>query len=72
METIEKKKKEKPKYNMFQNSWFMIKLAFKSKEKKVLFLGGAIVILSVLINLINLYVSPLIYRLLKKMKQLVN
>lgn len=66
METIEKKKKEKPKYNMFQNSWFMIKLAFKSKEKKVLFLGGAIVILSVLINLINLYVSPLILSVVEK------
>lgn len=65
METI-KKKKEKPKYNMFQNSWFMIKLAFKSKEKKVLFLGGAIVILSVLINLINLYVSPLILSVVEK------
>lgn len=66
METIEKKRKEKPKYNMFQNSWFMIKLAFKSKEKKVLFLGGAIVILSVLINLINLYVSPLILSVVEK------
>lgn len=66
METIENKKKEKPKYNMFQNSWFMIKLAFKSKEKKVLFLGGAIVILSVLINLINLYVSPLILSVVEK------
>lgn len=66
MNTIEKKKKEKPKYNMFQNSWFMIKLAYKFKEKKVLFLGGAIVILSVLVNLINLYISPLILSVVEK------
>ena len=32
---VRNQSKKKPKYNMFQNSWFMIKLAWKQKEKKV-------------------------------------
>lgn len=57
----EKKKKEKspkPKYNMWQNSLYMIKLACTSGEKKVVVLGGMTAILAVALNLINLYVSP--------------
>ncbi len=59
----EKKKKEKmpkPKYNMWQNSWFMIKLAWTSKEKKVLILSFLSGVLALLISLINLYVTPVI------------
>ena len=52
------KKKEKPKYNMAQNTWFMVKLAWTSREKKVLVLGLLTALLTVALNLINLYVSP--------------
>ena len=52
------KKKEKPKYNIAQNTWFMVKLAWTSKEKKVLVLGLLSALLTVALNLINLYVSP--------------
>ena len=52
------KKKEKPKYNMAQNTWFMVKLAWTSREKKVLVLGLLSALLTVALNLINLYVSP--------------
>ena len=51
-------KKEKPKYNMAQNTWFMVKLAWTSGEKKVLVLGLLSALLTVALNLINLYVSP--------------
>lgn len=54
------KRKNKPKYNMFQNSWYMIKLAWHAKEKKVLFLCLSLVIIQVLINVINLFISPLV------------
>lgn len=52
--------KKKPKYNMFQNSWFMIKLAWKQKEKKVIFTAILLVLLGVALNLINLYIAPTI------------
>ena len=54
------KDKKKPKYNMFQNSWFMIKLAWKQKEKKVIFTAILIVLFGVALNLINLYIAPTI------------
>lgn len=54
------KKKEKPKYNMAQNTWFMVKLAWTSKEKKVLVLGLLSALLAVAQNLVNLYVTPTI------------
>ena len=52
--------KKKPKFNMFQNSWFMIKLAWKQKEKKVIFTGILLVLFGVALNLINLYIAPTI------------
>ena len=55
-----KESKKKPKYNMFQNSWFMIKLAWKQKEKKVIFTSIILVLLGVVLNLINLYIAPTI------------
>lgn len=50
--------KNKPKYNMLQNTFFMIGLAFKSKEKKVLFHIICLVISGVALNLINLFIAP--------------
>ncbi len=54
------KKSARPKYNMWQNSWFMIRLAWTSKEKKVLVLCLLSAMLTVALNLIHLYVSPAI------------
>ncbi len=62
-EKIQKRKKTKavkPKYNMWQNSWFMIKLAWTSEEKKVIFLSLLSALLAVALNLVNLYASPTI------------
>ena len=61
-----KEKKQKPKYNMFQNSWYMIKLAWKSKEKKVVILSLLAAISAVLLNLINLFVSPTILSVVER------
>ncbi len=43
-----------------QNSWFMIKLAWTSGEKKVLVLSALSAALAVASNLVHLYVSPAI------------
>lgn len=56
----------KPKYNMGQNTCFMIKLAWDSGEKKVLVFGILSAILAVVLNLINLYVSPMILSVVEK------
>ena len=57
---LKKTKSPKPKYNMWQNSWFMIKLAWISKEKKVVIFSVLSAALAVALNLVNLYVSPTI------------
>lgn len=57
---FEKEKTPKPKYNMLENSWYMIKLAWSTKEKKVIFLTLLTSFLAVSQNLVNLYVSPMI------------
>ena len=57
---LKKVKNARPKYNMWQNSWFMIKLAWTSGEKKVVILSLLSAVLAVALNLINLYVSPTI------------
>jgi len=54
----QREKTEKAKYNMWQNSCFMIKLAWREKEKKVVFFMLATAILAVAIQLIKLYVTP--------------
>lgn len=59
-QTVKKEKAPKPKYNMGQNTWFMIKLAWTSGEKKVLVLGLLSACLAVAANLVNLYVSPVV------------
>lgn len=55
-----KEKIHKPKYGMWKNSWFMIKLAWTTGEKKVVVLGMLSAVLSVTLTLANLYVSPAI------------
>lgn len=57
---LKKAKNAKLHYNMWQNSWFMIKLAWTAKEKKVIILSLLSAVLAVALNLINLYVSPAI------------
>ncbi len=61
-----KEKALKPKYNMAQNAWYMIKLAWTSKEKKVLVLSLLSATLAVALNLINLYVSPTILSVVER------
>lgn len=53
-------KKQKPKYNMWQNSAYMISLAWKEKEQTVLVLAVLSAVLSVANSLIHLYISPVI------------
>ena len=56
----DKTKKQKPKYNMWQNSAYMISLAWKEKEKKVIFTALILVFCSVVTNLLSIYVTPTI------------
>lgn len=58
--TQPKQKAPKPKYNMAQNSWFMVRLAWTAKEKKVLVLGLLSALLALATTLVNLYLSPTI------------
>lgn len=55
---MEKEKKTKPKHNMWQNTRYMVKLAWKEKEKKVIFISLAIALLAVATQVIKLYVTP--------------
>lgn len=52
--------KAKPKYNMFQNSWYMLKTAWQAKEKKVIILCLLSAVFALAENIVNLYVSPVI------------
>ena len=62
-----KKEKElRPKYNMGQNTWYMIKLAWTSGEKKVLVLGFLSAISALALNLVKLYISPAILSVLER------
>lgn len=51
---------------MAQNSWFMIKLAWTSGEKKVIVLSLLSALFAVALNLINLYVSPTILSVVER------
>lgn len=55
-----KEKPPKPKYNMWQNSAYMIKTAWRVREKKVLLICLAIALLTVALNLIETFVVPVI------------
>lgn len=50
----------KPKYNMAQNTWYMIKNAWQMKEKKVIVLCVLAAFFTVMNNLISLYITPTI------------
>lgn len=53
-----RKKDIKPKYNMWQNSAYMIALAWREKEKKVLVLALLLALIAVVNSLVNLYITP--------------
>lgn len=59
-------KAKKPKYNMGQNAWYMVKLAWTTGEKKVIVLGLLSALLAVALNLMNLYVSPMILSVVER------
>lgn len=61
-----KENEQKPKYNMWQNSSFMIKLAWTCKEKKAIVLSFLSALMVVLLNIINLYISPSILSVLER------
>jgi len=65
-EKAKKEKAPKPKYNMGQNSWYMIKLAWTTGEKKVIVLSLLSALFAVALNLINLYVSPTILSVVER------
>ncbi|MBR6771891.1 MAG: ABC transporter ATP-binding protein [Clostridia bacterium] len=52
------KNKTKPKYNMWQNSAWMIGLAWKLNEKKILVLCLLSVVCTVALSLVNLFIAP--------------
>lgn len=53
-------KTAKPKYNMWQNAWFMIRLAWTVEEKKVIILCLLSAVCAVGLNLAGLFISPAI------------
>lgn len=55
-----------PKHNMLSNTWFMLKLAWRSDEKKVPLMCLLYAVLCVALNLVNLYVSPTILAVVEK------
>lgn len=65
-EETKKKKKLISKHNMLSNTWFMIKLAWSAKEKKVPLMCLLSAVLAVSLNLVNLYVSPTILAILER------
>lgn len=65
-EKIRKEKASKPKYNMWQCSGYMIGLAWREKEKKVVILCLLQALLAVASNLVNLYVSPTILSVVER------
>jgi len=65
-ENTKKENSSKPKYNMGQNSWFMVKLAWTTGEKKVIVLSLLSAFFAVALNLINLYVSPTILSVVER------
>lgn len=58
--SVQKEKKHKPKFNMWQNSWWMLRLAWTEKEKKVLVLCIATALLAIAGSLTNLFITPVI------------
>lgn len=65
-EKEQKEKTPRPKYCMAQNSWYMVKLAWTTGEKKVVVLSLLSALAAVGMNLINLYVSPTILSVVER------
>lgn len=59
-------RKQKPKYNMWQNIAYYISFAWKEKEKKIIFLSLLLVGFAILNNMVNLYVAPAILSIVEK------
>ena len=57
---MKKENSKKQKNIITQSVWFMVKLAWTTAEKKVLILGFLSAVLAVSLNLLNLYVLPVI------------
>ncbi|MDY5355599.1 MAG: ABC transporter ATP-binding protein, partial [Eubacteriales bacterium] len=69
-EKIKKEKPKKPKYNMWQNSCWMIGTAWKIKEKKVIFICLAQVIIALGQSLVSLFISPAVISAVETQKSL--
>ena len=69
-EKIKKEKPKKPKYNMWQNSCWMIGMAWRIKEKKVIFLCLAQVVIALGLNLVSLFISPAVISAVETQKSL--
>ncbi len=65
-----KEPREKPKYNMWQISAYMVSLAWREKEKKVIVLGLILTLLSMAVSLTNLFITPVILGLVEKKTEL--
>ncbi|MBR4942199.1 MAG: ABC transporter ATP-binding protein, partial [Clostridia bacterium] len=59
-------KKTKPKYNIWQNCAWMVGLAWKLKEKKVLVLCLLSAICTVALSLVSLFISPAILSVIEQ------
>ena len=68
----DQKEKQKPKYNMWQNSAYMISLAWREKEKKVIFLVLLLVFCTVCDNLISIYFTPTVLAAVEKRVPIYN
>jgi len=66
MGRLKKKKAKRLKYNMGQNVWFMIKLAWTTESKKVPIMVVFSAMLTVLLKLINLYITPTILSVVER------
>ncbi len=64
------RKSKKPKYNMFQNTCYFITLAWKEKEKKVPILCLLLAGFTVINNLLNLYIPPVILGVVEQRKSI--
>ena len=59
-DTPHKNKPQRPKYNAWQNTWWMLKLAWEEKEKKVPILCLLSIAAALAGNLSNLFITPVI------------
>lgn len=63
---VPKEKPPKPKYNMWQSTWYMLRLAFREQEKKVPILCILTALLALASNLTSLSVTPTILGAVEK------